>query len=455
MVQRLDCVWMLENDILMSQNKRRKNMYIPNITNAYENIKKACDTKITQLFPTGVPQLVEERYAKELGFLRESDYIDDFEILRRLNAEANKCSHIFTMRGTITASYIAYLLSNSVVNPLPTHYYCPQCGNFEAVDTKLFGVDLPESQCRKCGSVLISDGFNLPVEMVWGTDGKKSISFEYNVSEEFLPFAKRVLESIYMQNEVAPLGTYSRGSTENEIKIVRSGFLILPTGQSIDDYPDLITYSEDGEICLSANLIEIKQHFLHRVLMIPNKQIENIISLQRKTGIYAHEIALKEIRDFKWTDLYNTSVLDSIESELFRTYKPKTFYDMVCLSCMAHNTYKESIHKLFEIPEFKMYPCYAQEDFFEELLKSGYNREKAFEISEFIKMGKHNSQMKNYIEKFDEFDIPQDLKAVAYKYKYLFPRSHGAEYVIMYAKLAYYAKTDRRIFNNVVLKKGK
>ena len=430
-------------------------MHIPKITKAYENIKKACDTKITQLYPMGVPQLAQERYDKELEFLRGSEYVDDFEIFRCFNSEAIKSSQIFTMRGTVTGSYIAYLLSNSLVNPLPAHYYCPQCGNFEVVDTRLFGVDLPECKCSKCGSALISNGFNLPVEMVWGTDGKKSISFEYNVSEEFLPFAKRVLDLLYPQNEIAPFGTYSRGSNESQIKLVRSGFLILPTGQSIDDYPELITYSEDGEICLSANLMEIKQHFLHRVLLIPNKQIENIISLQRKTGIYANEITLQDIRGFKWNDLYNTSVLDSMESEVFRTYKPKTFYDMVCYSSMAHNTCKESVHKLFETPEFKMYPCYTQEDFFDELLKAGYDRAQAFEISEFIKMGKQNSQIEKYCEKFDEFDIPQDLKAVAYKYLYVFPRSHGAEYVIMYAKLAYYAKVDRRIFNNLVLKKGK
>ena len=430
-------------------------MNIPKIRSAYDNIKKACDTKISQIYPKGVPRLVEERYVKELSFLKESEYVDDFEILRCLNAEAMKCSQIFTMRGTVTSSYIVYLLSNSLVNPLPVHYYCSQCGEFEVVDTRLFGIDLPECKCSKCGSALISDGFNLPVEMVWGTDGKKNIAFEYNVSDEFLPFAKRILKSLYPQNEIASLGIHSRDSISNDIKLIQSGFLVLPTGQSMDDYPELITYSEDGEICLSANMMEIKQYLLHRVLLIPNKQIKNIISLQRKTGVYASEITLRDIREFKWNNLCNTSVLDSVEADIFRTYKPKTFFDMVCLSCMAHNTCRDDVYNILKMPEFKKYPCFTSEDFFDEMIKAGKDREKAFEISEFIKYGKQNSQLKWCFDKFEEFGVSEDLKAVAYKYMYLFPRSHGVEYVLMYAKLAYYANVDRRIFNNVVLRKVK
>ena len=59
-----------------------------------------------------------------------------------------------------------------------------------------------------------ADGYNLSLETVWGIDGKKSISFEYNVNSEFLAFARRVLEKIYPDQEVVRWGMFQFNSTQ-------------------------------------------------------------------------------------------------------------------------------------------------------------------------------------------------------------------------------------------------
>lgn len=438
-------------------------MYIQHIEQAYENIKKACDWKLNQIYPIQIPEPVKARYQKELKFLKTSDYLDDIEICRCLNVEASKCSQLLSIRGTITSSYIIYLLGNSLLNPLPAHYYCPKCGHYETVDTKLFGIDLPTQKCPTCQNNLIADGFNLPLEAAWGLDGKKLLSIEYNISEEFLPFAKKVLQALYPQHVIAPLGFYIRAEEKKAIEMEHSGFLILPEGRDIEDYPEMIGFLEDGELCLSGNIRDIESHYMHRVLLLQNKCLEQMIAMQRKTGIYANEITLQELHTLNWNDINNSSSLTSAESYLFHAIKPKTFYDMVCLNAASHNTYSNkkysphndnyySLPDLFEKPEFKKYPCYTREDFFDELLKMGIDLEKAYEISEFIGKGKQNSTMQKFADQFASFDLPEDFKSVAKEYLYLFPRSHSAEYMLKYAKLAFYAKKDRRAFSKIVFK---
>lgn len=179
---------------------------------------------------------------------------------------------------------------------------------------------------------------------------------------------------------------------------------------------------------------------------------------------HSSEISLPELHTLNWNDINNSLALTDAESYLFRTIKPKTFFDMVCLDAASHNTYSNkdfsthdgnyySLPTLFEKSEFKKHPCYTREDFFEELLKMGIKLEKAYEIAEFIRKGKQNSTMQKFIDQFATFDIPKDIKSVAKEYLYPVSRSHSAECMLIYAKLAFYAKKDSRAFSKIVFKR--
>ena len=62
-------------------------MHIPHIEQAYEKIKKTCDSKLSQIYPIQIPEPVNARYQIELEYLKTSDYLDDFEIFRCLNID--------------------------------------------------------------------------------------------------------------------------------------------------------------------------------------------------------------------------------------------------------------------------------------------------------------------------------------------------------------------------------
>lgn len=448
-------------------------MNIPPIKNALENIITACQKKLSYLYPTGVPEPIQIRYEQELSFFKHSKYIDDFEIFRLLSEEANKSSYIISARGTIMGSFLYYLLGTNCYNPLPVYYYCPKCGYYEAVQTHLFGIDLPEKTCPNCDNTIYADGFNLSTESVWGLDGKKIISFDYNVCSEFLPFAKRILTKIYPNNIISSWGMFQIDPVtqmphpdQRVIGVGLAGYAILPTGNIIDDYSELISYLEDGEPCLTGGGWELEQNQIKAVRLFSFEYIDKLMSLQRATGLYVNELSISSLRDITWSNIFNTTTLCQQTSMLFHELKPKTFRDMIALEASAHNTtiwQKQGemyidfydFTKMTSTEAFKKYPCFTREDFFDYLIESEVDRETAFLASEMIRKGQASEKTctSHWHEKFHSLQIPEEIKEVAKNYLYLFPRAHCIEYVLIFARLAYYAKTDSRAFSKIIFKK--
>ena len=136
---------------------------------------------------------------------------------------------------------------------------------------------------------------------------------------------------------------------------------------------------------------------------------------------------------------------------------------MVALDTSCHNTtvknrqnyagidlweYKEMISS----DSFKKYPCFTREDFFDHMINMGVERSLAFDASERIRKG-HATSNGKYQQQFFDLPIPEEIKEIAKNYLYVFPRAHGIEYILIYARLAYYAKLDSRAFSKIVFKK--
>ena len=304
-----------------------------------------------------------------------------------------------------------------------------------------------------------SDGFNLSIESAWGLDGKKIMSFEYNISEEFRPFAKRVLETLYPENEIVPLGSLSKDSDEQVITMKQSGFLVLPAGQTILDYTEMQGYLEDGDLCLTGNAWNISNHNMRRILLLGFHIENNIVVMQRKTGIYINDISLKELRSITWNDIINTTALNDTEASLYRELKPKTFSEMARLYGCAHATFKDvelsvfdnswELLKLMKQAEFIEFPCFTREDVFDIALSLGLDNKKAFHLSELVRKGRANRTP----EVLNEFHLPTSFKTMAQGCLYLFPRAHCASILLAYATLAYYMKKDSRSFSRLIYKK--
>lgn len=431
-------------------------MSIPHIKNAFENVKHACEKNLKKLYPVGIPEMVKERYDEELKYLKKSKYQDDFEIFRRLREEGERTSQYIMLKGTIGGSFLLYLLDNSRPNPMPAHYYCRKCGHMEIVNTGIFGIDLPEIECPVCGEKVTGDGFGIRIEAVWGVAGEKWIFFEYDISSEFLPFAKRVLKRIYPDNEVVNYGAIG---TDREVGVKPNGFAILPKARTMKDYPEFLSYLEDGEPCLSQEVRFFSEESGVKVVRLsPLLQIEHLMELQRRSGLYACEVGIPELRGMTCYDLMNSRELFTNENDLFTWKLPQNYRAMANCCAVAENSYKcldssedgwnWKLEKVLESLDFQEYPCYTRDDFFEQLMNYGIERREAYRFSEFIRKGAIDNKTD-----FAALTIPEGLKNVAKMYWYVVPKAHVVERLLIVARLTYYMKWDSRVYSVVVRKK--
>ena len=441
-------------------------MSIPHIKKAFENVKHACEKNLKKQYPGGIPEMVKERYEEELKYLKKSEYQDDFEIFRRLREEGERTSQYIMLRGTIGGSFLLYLLDNSRPNPMPAHYYCRKCSHMEIVNTGLFGIDLPEIECPVCGEKVTGDGFGICIEAVWGTAGKKDIYFEYEISSEFLPFAKRVLERLYPGNEVVNYGddnifvmSYGVRDMNREMEVTPSGFAILPKARTMKDYPEFVTYLEGGEPCLSEVIRFFpKDSGVKRVRLSPLPRIEHLMELQRRSGLYACEVRIPELRGMTCYDFINSRELFMNENDLFTQKLPQNYRAMANCCAAAENSYRcldmskdgwnWELEKDLESLDFQEYPCYTRDDFFEQFMNCGIEKGEAYRFSEIIRKGIAENN-----KDFEALTIPEGLKNVAKMYWYVSSKAHVVERLLIVARLTYYMKWNSRVYSVVVRKK--
>lgn len=88
-------------------------------------------------------------------------------------------------RGSVASSYIAYLLGITEINPLGAHYYCQKCHYVEFHNEYYCGADMEDKIC-KCGTKLKKDGFTIPPETLFHTDGSFVFSIDLNFPNEYM-----------------------------------------------------------------------------------------------------------------------------------------------------------------------------------------------------------------------------------------------------------------------------
>lgn len=137
------------------------------------NAEFRCHRKAEEIYGKELPAEVQDRLELELAPIINNGFLDGMLFEKQLLDHAAKAGWHAIGSGGIGASFVAFLLGMTKVNPLPAHYYCPHCHHFEwAVENDaaggagVIGYDLPEKVCPECGQKLKGDGFNIPFEVL-------------------------------------------------------------------------------------------------------------------------------------------------------------------------------------------------------------------------------------------------------------------------------------------------
>ena len=185
----------------------------PEIENSDNDLRKICYNKAHSIYGEELPPVVVERLERELNSIISNGYAVMYIIAQKLVWKSNEDGYLVGSRGSVGSSFVATMAGITEVNPLPAHYYCPECHyyDFDSEDVKAYAgssaCDMPDKKCPKCGHMLEKDGHDIPFETFLGFKGDKEPDIDLNFSSEYQSNAHDYTEVIFGAGHTFRAGT--------------------------------------------------------------------------------------------------------------------------------------------------------------------------------------------------------------------------------------------------------
>ena len=456
------------------------------IANAEEILKESCAKALHEKYGEVVPRFISERYESELENILSNDYASYYVLASMLAEKSRERGYLHTLRGCAAGSFVVYLMGISESNPLPPHYYCPNCKRVELVDDVAYpsGFDLTggameRKNCPACGERLVGDGHNIPVEFFAGYDGDKVPDFDFNFASEIQADMVAYLQQIFGEDKVFGVGTkgvlFYRGSerlvtdyadkhhvpispdekhrmAERLSAVFRAngrhpgGILIVPEGKEIFDFSP-IGYCEPFELRENrrpVTLIKWDELPLEKWDILGYRIPSKIKLMQEMTGIRAETIRLEEI-DYNVPYLSDSFKRIPFIGESIRKIAdamPITgFSDLIRVLGLAHGSgaYEGNGESLLEKGCDPKALIAHREDVMLTLLRHGLDRKTAFQLAEMVCKGKAKECLDDAQETcLREHNIPKWYIESMKTIRYLFPKAHEVEYAMNHLRMIWY-----------------
>lgn len=462
-----------------------KERYLPRIVNSKDILLNMVYQKAYELYGKPLPELIQKRLAEELygkNGIVTLHYESIFLIYQKLVEYSNSLGYPVCVRGIISSSFVAYLMGITGVNPLVSHYYCPDCQKIILMEDDCC-VDLPKKKCPKCQKIMQKDGFNIKYIPLGNKLG--NISIDINFAIEIEKDLEKYLKDTFGSNKVYKLGVAVLNNEEDASNIVDkiwqkdnrkltlddkkrlasnilgskkfteihpSGFLIVPDYTSVYNITP-ITYSRYNK---EDKLIYLDYHYLKNVLII-NLLYHNSVSILKKlenaTNQKSEDIALDDKETMVLIRSGNTDGILEIDTdmarEIIKKVKPEKFNDLIKIIGITHSvkTWDNDI-------AFKdMISC--REDISNYLAKVGIEETKSLEVMELVSKGKVTNNCKWNLLKEDLLNngVKEWFIKNCEKIIYLLPKAHIVSYALLVFKIAWYKthyldKFKEIVFNN-------
>lgn len=372
------------------------------VENAYDKIYKLAYKKAKEIYGEKLPCLIDERLEKELLFIKKYNYAGYYLLAYKAVSYIRLLGEYVTNRD-YSSVLVAFLLGINTANPLPPHYYCADCHYVYFDNSQIDGFDLPDKICPICGRSLKKDGHDIPCEMFMGQDGSRLPDFGL-----IFPYEIKHSVTEYLVNYFVKECEYA----ESEIIDVINNILAINS----------LTLTKVGVFSFLEGFTGVPLN----IIPFDDSKIFEFFSKPDSVGtIYFYSDCTKNVL------LY---------------FKPKTFDDLVRIvgtaggtsltanDCVAILNNNFDRCNLGELPMFR-------DDVFNRLMKYGFKRETALEISEYVSRGHFKqscNQTDEYIGIMRENGISEYYIKVLRKLDYLFPKSRSVVDAINLYRLAWY-----------------
>ena len=367
------------------------------------------------------PIEIMNRLLTEHAEMKETEMIVYLDMLSVLAFEAKKQGEHIRVRGGTGASFVAYLLGATEINPLKPHFYCPNCRAVIFDNSVDDGWDLPKKTCS-CGKEMQTDGHDIPFE-IYRHVVHRNTSFDVSMSPTFWQVAQSIIKEYFNDCDIT--------TTEQEEN-------------------HIITYSVTSD------------HSVCGFTFLADTEFEQYQVLERVTGIAFERVSFSQPEVLAEFKRGNTDGIPEFRTSFYKDMaeevSPESFRDLIQIAGLSHGTgvwldnAKELIKQGIPVSKVIAYRDDVFNHIEKNMLRKGIaNTGYAYKIMDDTRRGVYfrggvSDEMKKQLKDIEVEDWVVDSIG---KIQYLFPKAHGVTYVKLAATLMWYKIHYPKVFNDI------